>query len=55
MNKSKYNSHTNPIFKKLNILKFNDMFDLNCKLFMHSLFTINFPPALKVCLKSPIL
>ena len=36
MNKSKYNSYTNPIFKKLNILKFNDLFDLNCKLFMHS-------------------
>ena len=36
INKSKYNSHTNPIFKKLNILKFNDLFDLNCKLFMHS-------------------
>ena len=36
INKSKYNSHTNPIFKKLNILKLNDLFDLNCKLFMHS-------------------
>ena len=36
INNSKYNSPTNPIFKKLNILKFNDLFDLNCKLFMHS-------------------
>jgi len=36
INKSKYNSHTGPIFKKLNILKFHDLFDLNCKLFMHS-------------------
>ena len=34
INKSKYNSHTGPIFKKLKILKFNDLFDLNCKLFM---------------------
>ena len=34
-NMNKYNSHTNPVFKKLNILKFNYLFDLNCKLFMH--------------------
>ena len=34
--KSKCNSHTNSILKKLNIQKFNDLFDLNCKLFMHS-------------------
>ena len=26
---SKYNSHTNPLFKKLNLLKLNDLFELN--------------------------
>ena len=36
INKSKYNSYPTPIFKKSNILKFKDLFHLNCKLFMHS-------------------
>ena len=26
---SKYNSHTNPLFKKLNLLKLKDIFELN--------------------------
>ena len=28
-------SHTDPVFSKLNILKFNDLFNYNCTLFMH--------------------
>ena len=31
-----FNSHTDPIFKSLNILKFSDLFHLNCNLFAHS-------------------
>ena len=30
-----YNSHTDPIFKELNILKFHDLFKLNCSVFMY--------------------
>lgn len=31
----KYLSHTEPLFKKLSILKFEDLFNYNCLLFMH--------------------
>ena len=31
---AKYNSHTDPIFKKLKILKFNDLYTLTCATFM---------------------
>ena len=34
INKSKYNSHTEPIYKNMKLLKFDDIFKLNClKLF----------------------
>lgn len=34
---SKYNAHTNPLFKKYNILKLQDMYHLNCcKIFYRS-------------------
>ena len=36
INKSRYNSHTEPIFKKLRILRLNDLFELNCRKFMYS-------------------
>ena len=31
----KKSSHTDPIFSKLNILKFDDLFKINCLTFMH--------------------
>ena len=32
-----YRSHTDPIFSKLNILKFTDLFNYNCSAFMHKI------------------
>lgn len=32
-----HNSHTDPLFKELRILKFEDLFDYNCKIFMYDL------------------
>ena len=33
----KYRSHTDPIFSSLNLLKFPDIFNYNCTLFMHKI------------------
>jgi len=36
-------SHTDPLFGKLNILKFKDIFDVNSKIFMHKYFNSQLP------------
>ena len=36
INNVSYNSHTDPLFKKSNILKLNDLFDHESGLFMHN-------------------
>ena len=44
ISKAKYNSHTNPLFKTLNILKVEDLFKLNCcKLYWKKVHN-NLPP-----------
>ena len=40
---SKYNSHTEPLFKKTNILKFEDMFNVSCTKFLYKLLQQNLP------------
>ena len=34
----RYRSHTDPTFSSLKVLKFNDLFTLNCSKFMHKMF-----------------
>ena len=40
-----YNSHTDPIFNKLNILKFEDLFKYNSCNFMHKCINNKLPPS----------
>jgi len=44
MSRSTYNANTDSIFKKLDILKFNDLFEFNCNIFMHSFYHGRLPP-----------
>ena len=41
---SKYNSHTEPLFKKFRILKFEDLYKVNCATFMFNLSMGTHPP-----------
>ena len=41
-----FKSHTDPLFKKLNILKFNDLFQFNSILFMHKFAYARIPPSI---------
>ena len=49
-----YLSHTDPIFKELDFLKFNDLFDYNCCIFMHSLVKKYTPESFKDMFKNSI-
>ena len=40
---SNWLSHTDPLFGKLNILKFKDILDVNSKIFMHKYFNSQLP------------
>ena len=42
---AKYNSHTDPIFAKLGILKFKDLLDLNQICFVHKFISNKLPPS----------
>ena len=46
-------SHTEPLYKKLNILKFDDLIHYNCLTFMHKLFMGKQPEAFIDLLKKP--
>ena len=54
INRSKYNSTSDPIFKELNILKFNHLFELNCKLFMHSFYNNKLPSCFSEMFKKSV-
>ena len=41
----KYNAHTDPIFLKLRVLKFNDLLNLNQSYFVHSFVYNKLPPS----------
>ena len=43
---SNYNEHTGPLFKKLHILTFTDMFNLQIKKFMYKFFCNDLPSGL---------
>lgn len=48
------NSSSEPIFKELNILKFNHLFELNCKLFMHAFYNSKLPPCFSEMFKKSV-
>ena len=43
MTNSKYNAHTEPLFKDLKLLKLDGIFDIQCMTFLYK-FTNNAPP-----------
>ena len=43
---SKYNSHTEPLFKRFRILKFEDLYKVNCATFMFNLAMGTHPPTI---------
>ena len=45
---------SDPIFKTLNILKFNHLFELNCKLFMHSFYNNKLPSCFSEMIKKSV-
>ena len=47
--KSKYNAHTDPLFKKMNILKVTNLFDLNCLKLFHNYVNQKVPQYISKC------
>ena len=43
MTNSKYNAHTDPLFKSLKLLKIKDIFDVQCKKFWYKFVNIDVP------------
>ena len=50
--KSKYNAHTDPLFKRMNILKIADLFDLNCLKLFHDNVNHKVPQYINSCFQN---
>ena len=54
MTNSKYNVHTDPLFKSLKLLKIEDIFDVQCMKIWYKFMKIMYHPTLLPCLDTTV-